>query len=86
MSVFIKCGRIRGLEGEEACAKLSAVKWSGKNEFLSGKSQGISFLTKSGHPAFRFPVRSKYLKAEWKTLRILISWLHQKPADLDPQC
>ena len=28
----------------------SAVKWSGKNEFLSGKSQGISFQTKSGHP------------------------------------
>ena len=28
----------------------SAVKWSGKNGFLSGKSQGISFQTKSGHP------------------------------------
>ena len=28
----------------------SVVKWSGKNEFLSGKSQGISFQTKSGHP------------------------------------
>ena len=26
------------------------VKWSGKNEFWSGKSQGISFQTKSGHP------------------------------------
>ena len=28
----------------------SAVKWSGKNKFLSVKSQGISFQTKSGHP------------------------------------
>ena len=27
-----------------------AVKWSGKNDFWSGKSQGISFQTKSGHP------------------------------------
>ena len=27
------------------------VKWSGKNEFWSGKSQGISFQTKSGYPA-----------------------------------
>ena len=28
----------------------SAVKWSGKNEIWLGKSQGISFQTKSGHP------------------------------------
>ena len=28
----------------------NVVKWSGKNEFWSGKSQGISFQTKSGHP------------------------------------
>ena len=32
----------------------SAVKWSGKNEFWSGKSQGISFQTKSGHPEYRY--------------------------------
>ena len=25
-------------------------------------------------------------KVEWKTVWILISWLHQKPADLDQQC
>ena len=37
MSVFIKCGRIRWLEGEEACTKLSAVKWSGKTNFCQGK-------------------------------------------------
>ena len=30
----------------------SAVKWSGKNEFWSVKSQGISFQTKSGHPVY----------------------------------
>ena len=36
-------GRVEGV-------RESAVKWSGKNEFLSGKSQGISFQTKSGHP------------------------------------
>ena len=29
-----------------------AVKWSGKNEFWSGKSQGILFQTKSGHPNY----------------------------------
>ena len=28
----------------------SAVRLSGKNEFWSVKSQGISFQTKSGHP------------------------------------
>ena len=32
----------------------SAVKLSGKNEFWSVKSQGISFQTKSGHPEVAF--------------------------------
>ena len=26
------------------------VQWLGKNDIWSGKSQGISFQTKSGHP------------------------------------
>ena len=38
---------VRGGGGRER-----VVKWSGKNEFLSGKSQGISFQTKSGHPEY----------------------------------
>ena len=29
---------------------INAVKWSGKNEFWSGKSQGIFFQAESGHP------------------------------------
>ena len=37
VSVFIKCGRIRRLEGGGVHER--AVKWSGKNEFWSGKSQ-----------------------------------------------
>ena len=32
------------------------------------------------------PVVSMHLHAEWKTVLIQISWLHQKPADLDLQC
>ena len=32
-----------------------------------------------------FPV-SMYFQSEWKTVWILIIWLHQKPADLDLQC
>ena len=34
----------------------------------------------------RFPVLSMYFHADWKTLWILIRWLHQKPADLDQKC
>ena len=36
--------------GRGGCVRESAVKLSGKNEFVSGKSQGISFQSKSGHP------------------------------------
>ena len=55
MSLFIKCGRINIMgayqkAGRGGGVRESAVKWSGKNEFWSGKSQGISFQTKSGHP------------------------------------
>ena len=36
------------------------------------------------------PCRVEYIfkcsHAEWYTMWILISWLHQKPADLDQQC
>ena len=32
------------------------------------------------------PVVSMYFQSEWKTVWILISWLHQKPVDLDLQC
>ena len=51
MSVFIKCGHIRLIyvsvykmrayqtAGRGGGAPESAVKWSGKNEFKSGKSQ-----------------------------------------------
>ena len=52
MSVFIKSGLIRRLEGEEACAK-ARLKGQGKVILVrekSVKSQGISFQTKSGHP------------------------------------
>ena len=28
----------------------------------------------------------KHIFSEWKTVWILIRWLHQKPADLDLQC
>ena len=38
------------MTGRGGGVRESAVKWSGKNEFLSVKSQGISFQTKSGHP------------------------------------
>ena len=38
------------MTGRGGGVRESAVKWSGKNEFLSGKSQ-FSFQTKSGHPA-----------------------------------
>ena len=44
--------------GSRGCVHESTVKWSGKNEFWSGKSQGISFQTKSGHPgdgSFEYP-------------------------------
>ena len=36
MSVFIKCGRIRRLEGEEACAK-ARLNGQGKMNFCQGK-------------------------------------------------
>ena len=44
MSVFIKCGRINKMQayqtaGRGGGVRESAVKWSGKNEFWSGKSQ-----------------------------------------------
>ena len=32
------------------------------------------------------PVVSMHSQSEWKTVWILIRWLHQKPADLDLQC
>ena len=32
------------------------------------------------------PVISLYFRAEWKTVWILIRWLHQRPADLDLHC
>ena len=32
------------------------------------------------------PFISLYLQSEWKTLWILIRWLSQKLADVDPQC
>ena len=38
------------MTGRGGGVRESTVIWSGKNEFLSGKSQGISFQTKSGHP------------------------------------
>ena len=28
----------------------------------------------------------KHIFSEWKTVWILISWLHEKPADLELQC
>ena len=55
MSVFIKCGRINKMRAYQTAGRgggrcQSAVKSSGKNEFWSVKSQGISYQTKSGHP------------------------------------
>ena len=38
------------MTGRGGGVRESAVKWSGKHEFLSVKSQGISFQTMSGHP------------------------------------
>ena len=32
------------------------------------------------------PIISMYLQAEWKTMYILIRWLHKKPADQDLHC
>ena len=32
------------------------------------------------------PVINMSLQAEWKTVWILIRWLHEKPADLNLQC
>ena len=44
MSVFIKCGHINKVRAYQTAGggggvRESAVKWSGKNEFWSGKSQ-----------------------------------------------
>ena len=41
----------------------SVVQWSGKNEFWSVKSQGISFQTKSGHPVKNWIIKkiSQYI-------------------------
>ena len=44
MSVFIKCGRINKMRAYQMAGRGGgvwerAVKWSGKNEFWSGKSQ-----------------------------------------------
>ena len=41
MSVFIKCGRIRWLEGEEACAK-ARKNGQGKMNFGQGKVSEMS--------------------------------------------
>ena len=35
---------------------------------------------------YSIPIVSLYFQSEWKTRWIPISWLHQKPADLDLQC
>ena len=37
-------------EAEWMAVRGGGVQWSGKNEFWSVKSQGISYQTKSGHP------------------------------------
>ena len=48
MSVLKRAGVADSCKGRSE--RKRTVKWSGKNEFLSGKSQGISYQTKRGHP------------------------------------
>ena len=38
------------------------------------------------YPVYLQHCSCKHVFSEWKTVWILIRWLHQKPADLDPQC
>ena len=47
------------MTGRGGGVRESAVKWSGKIESLSGKSQGISFQTKSGHPVIEERLKVK---------------------------
>ena len=50
--IYVSIYKMRAYQmtGRGGGVRESAVKLSGKNEFLSVRSQGISFQTKSGHP------------------------------------
>ena len=75
---------------------LTLVKWE-KN--LKAKCNLDKDLTKISHwkctishrflaewDIFSHDILSQNYSYEWKTVCILISWLHQKPADLDVHC
>ena len=50
-------------EAEWMAVRGGGVQWSGKNEFWSVKSQGISYQTKSGHPVKNWIIKkiSQYI-------------------------